>query len=60
MLLENKKRMLVVLLMVSLAVGCFGFARYADGQSLPDTKDSKKEETVQTVAVEDEKKAGME
>ena len=55
MLLENKKRMLVVLLMVSLAVGCFGFARYADGQSLPDTKDSKKEETVQTVAVEDEK-----
>ena len=55
MLLENKKRMLIALLMVSLALGCFGFARYADGNSLPDTKDSKKQETVQTVAVEDEK-----
>ena len=55
MLLNDKRRMLVALLMTLLAVGCFGFARYADGNSLPDTKDSKKEETVQTVAVEDEK-----
>lgn len=53
--MKDNRRILIALLMVLLAIGCFGFARYGKDSSLSDTKNSGKEETVQTVAVEDEK-----